>query len=164
MKFRTALAVAMVVGFPALSLAFTLDAVGYGGSELALAPYSVFVPGYGELVFEALDGTSLVVNSAYRNDSNFVGPSLSFDPAEAVKITFNGLELRNVNVDFVGLSVPEKFDMQKDHFTTQSNLVTPQGDGDGAGLYSLSWSLVPEPSSAALGLLGTAALVLRRRR
>lgn len=148
------------------SSAFTLDAVGYGGSELSLSPRSVFVPGYGELIFEAAVGTSLVVNSAYENDNGFGGPSLSFDQNEAVKITFNGLEPLNVDFDFVGVSAGESFVVQKDLFTPQAFLVTFQGGGDGAGLYSVSWDTqcIPEPTSALLGLVGTAVFAFRRRR
>lgn len=166
MKMKTALVAALVAGMPVLSNAFTLDAAGYGGSELSLNPVSVFVPGYGELIFEAAPGSSLVVNSAYENDNGFGGPSLSFDQNEAVKITFNGLEPLDVDFDFVGVSAGEGFVVQKDLFTPQAYLLTFQGSGDGAGLYAISWNTqcVPEPTSAALGLIGAAVFAFRRRR
>ena len=151
---------------PTLSSAFTLDAVGFGSSELSLSPQSVFVPGYGELIFEAAVGTPLVVNSAYENDNGFGDPSLSFDQNEAVKITFNDLEPMTVDFDFVGVSAGENFVVQKDLFTPQTFLVTFQGGGDGGGLYSVSWDTQcsPEPTSALLGLVGTAVFAFRRRR
>ena len=105
-----------------------------------------------------------MVNSAYQNDNGFGGPSLSFDQNEAIKITFNGLQPLNVDFDFVGLSGGESFVVQKDLFTPQAFLVTLQGSGDGAGLYSVSWNTVPEPTSALLGLIGTVAFAFRRRR
>ncbi len=144
--------------------AFTLDAVGYEGGVLEQVPVSIYVPGYGELVFQAAVGSSLVVNSAYLNDNGFGAPSLSFDQNEAVKITFNGPEPLNVDFDFVGVSSGENFVVQKDLFTPQAFLVTLQGGGDGAGLYAVSWKAVPEPTSAMLGLFGGLMLVLRRRR
>ena len=165
MKIKTPLVAALLLGMHAISSAFTLDAVGYGGSELALNPVSVFVPGYGELVFEAATGSSLPVNSAYQNDNGFGGPSLSFDQNEAIKITFKGAQPLNVDFDFVGVSVGESFVVQKDLFTPQAFLVTLQGSGDGAGLYAISWTqTVPEPTSALLGLMGGAFFAFRRRR
>ena len=166
MKMKTSLVAALLIGLPAISGAFTLDAVGYGGSELSLAPYSVFVPGYGELVFEAAAGSSLIVNSAYQNDNGFGGPSLSFDQNESVKITFKGSEPLNVDFDFVGVSAGESFVVEKDLLTPQAYLVSLKGAGDGAGLYAISWKTeaVPEPTSAMLGLLGGAFFAFRRRR
>jgi hypothetical protein len=166
MKMTNPLLVALAASIPAISSGFTLDAVGYGGSELSLNPVSVFVPGYGELIFEAAVGSALVVNSAYQNDNGFGGPSLNFDQNEAIKITFNGLEPLNVDFDFVGVSAGASFVVQKDLFTPQAFLVTLQGGGDGAGLYAISWNAqaIPEPTSALLGLIGTAVFVFRRRR
>jgi hypothetical protein len=104
------------------------------------------------------------VNSAYQNDNGFGGPSLSFDENESIKVTFNGAEPLNVDFDFVGQSAGESFVIEKDLFTPQAFLVSLKGGGDGAGLYAVSWNAVPEPASAALGLLGGMMLLLRRRR
>lgn len=164
MKTKTAIACALLGLVPVVGHAFTLDAVGYEGGVLSQNPFSIFVPGYGELVFEAGPNSSLVVNSAYENDNGFGGPSLSFDENESVKVTFNGPEPLNVDFDFVGQSVGESFVIEKDLFTPQAFLVTLRGQGDGAGLYAMSWNAVPEPTSAGLGLLGSLMLVLRRRR
>lgn len=166
MKMNLPLVAVLVAGLPMASSAFTLDTVGYEGAELSLSPLSIFVPGYGFVIFEAAPGSTLVVNSAYENDNGFGGPSLSFDQNETVKITFGGLEPLNTDFDFVGLSVGESFVVQKDLFTPQAFLVTLQGGGDGAGLYAVSWNAecVPEPTSAMLGLIGTAVFAFRRRR
>ena len=166
MKIRIPLLAVLFAGMPVISSAFTLDIVGYGGAELSLDPVSVFVPGYGELIFEAVAGTTLPVNSLYENDNGFGGPSLSFDQNETVKISFNGLEPLNVDFDFVGVSNGESFVVQKDLFTPQAFLVSLQGEGDGAGLYAISWNTeaIPEPTSALLGLVGTAVFAFRRRR
>jgi hypothetical protein len=164
MKMKIPLLIAVLVaGLPLASSAFTLDAVGYDGGELSLNPVSVFVPGYGAVIFEAAVGTTLVVNSAFANDNGFGGPSLNFDQNEAVKITFNGAQPLNVDFDFVGVSAGESFVVQKDLFTPQAFLITLQGGGNGAGLYAVSWNAIPEPSSALLGLIGTAVFAFRRR-
>lgn len=157
--------VAALIGFaPVIGHAFTLDAVGYEGGVFTNSPVSIFVPGYGELVFQASIGSSLVVDSAYRNDNGFGGPSFNFDENEAVKITFNGPEPLNVDFDFVGQSAGESFIIEKDLFTPQAFVVTLKGQGDGAGLYAMSWNAVPEPGAAALGLVGSLLLMVRRRR
>ncbi len=128
MNMKLPLLAALVAGLPMASSAFTLDAVGYEGAELSLSPLSIFVPGYGLVIFEAALGTSLVVNAAYENDSGFRGPSLSFDQNDAVKITFGGLEPLNADFNFVGLSLGEVFKVQEDLITPQTFLVTLQGD------------------------------------
>jgi hypothetical protein len=165
MKMKTPLVAAMLLMVASSVHAFTLDAVGYEGGVLEQNPFSITVPGYGEIVFEAAPGSSLVVNSAYRNDNGFGGPSLSFDENEAVKITFTGADPLNLDFDFVGQSVGESFLVEKDLFTPQAFLVSLKGSGDGAGLYAMSWDTqaIPEPASAAIGLLGS-LLLLRRRR
>jgi hypothetical protein len=164
MKITTPLIAVLSAMAMSIGSAFTLDAVGYTGGALSQNPYSVFIPGYGELVFEAGPGFSIVVNSAYQNDNGFGGPSLSFDPNESVKITFVGADPLNVDFDFVGQSAGESFVIEKDPFTPQAFQVKLQDHGDGAGLHAISWISIPEPASAALGLLGSMALVLRRRR
>lgn len=136
---KIALIAAFVAGMPVLSRAFTLDAVGYGGSELSHDPVTVFVPGYGELVFETAADTALVVNSGYGNDSGFEGSPLGFDPDDTVKITFSGVETRNLGFDLAGL---------------------PPGENLATG-----WSpMIPEPATAMIGLLGSAVFAFRRRR
>ena len=166
MKMKFPLVAGLMIGMQAISAAFTLDAVGYGGSELTTTPVSVSVAGYGELIFEAIEGSSLPVNSAYLNDNGFGGPSISFDQGESIKITFVGSQPLNVNFDFVGVSAGESFLFQKDLINSQAYNITLQGEGDGAGLYAISWNTeaVPEPTSALLGLMGGAFFAFRRRR
>jgi hypothetical protein len=166
MKMKTPLVAAMLLTVVSSVQAFTLDAVGYEGGVLEQNPFSIFVPGYGEIVLEAALGSSLVVNSAYETERGFGAPTLSFDPAESVKITFNGAEPQNVRFVFVGLSVGESFVIERDLFTPQALNVTLQGrgEGNGAGIYAMGWTVVPEPASATLALLGSMLLVLRRRR
>jgi hypothetical protein len=165
MKVSLPLLAALVVGFPAMSGAFTLDfATSVGAVVQSGSPLTINIPGYGDVVFDVGVGTPLVVNSAFENDNGFGGPSLSFDTGEAVKITFNGLEPLNLDFDYVGNSIGETFVGQPDLFTPQSFVVNLQGAGNGAGIYQISWNAVPEPSSALLGLIGAAVFAFRRRR
>jgi hypothetical protein len=166
MKTKIALAVALFCGPVAVSNAFTLDFVGYEGTTLPANPLVIFVPGYGDVRFDAGNGSTLVVDSAYQNANGSAAPSLSFNERDALKVTFLGAQPLKVDFDFVGVSAGENFTVQPDLFVAQSYLVNLQGSGDGAGLYAISWQqqAVPEPSSALLGLIGSAALLLRRRR
>jgi hypothetical protein len=166
MKMKIASAMALFCGLTAVSNAFTLDFVGYEGTTLPANPLVIFVPGYGDVRFDAANGSTLVVDAAYQNDDGSAAPSLSFGERDALKVTFLGAEPLKVDFDFVGVSAGENFTVQPALFETQSFLINLQGSGDGAGLYAISWQqqAVPEPSSALLGVLGTAALVLRRRR
>lgn len=167
MKTKIALAMALFCGPTAVSNAFTLDFVGYEGTTLPPNPLVIFVPGYGDVRFDAANGSTLVVDSAYQNDNGSAAPSLSFTERDALKVTFLGAQPLKVDFDFVGVSAGETFTVQPSLFEAQSYLINLQGSGDGAGLYAISWQqqqTVPEPSSALLGLIGSAALVLRRRR
>jgi hypothetical protein len=130
MNMKLPLLAALVAGSPMASSAFTLDAVGYEGAGLSLSPSSIFVPGYGIVIFEAAPGSALVVNSAYENDNGFRGPSLSFDQNDAVKITFGGLEPLNADFDFGGLSLGEVFDVKEDSHSPRTFLATLQGEGN----------------------------------
>ena len=164
MKTTIAYAIACLCGSMAASSAFTLDFVGYDGATLPNNPLVIFVPGYGDVRFDAANGSSLVVNSAYQNDNGSAAPSLSFDQGDALQVTFLGAQPLNVDFDFVGVTAGESFTVQPDLFASQSYILNLQGSGDGAGLFAISWTQVPEPASAMLGALGSALLVLRRRR
>lgn len=161
---------AAIIGLSAMCGAFTLDAVGYEGGELSPNPYSVLVPGYGELIFETAVGTPVVISSGYGNTSETELPVVRFDEEDAIRITFNGLAITNVNFYFAGLSFNEGFEVRNltksDLFTPQAFLITLKGSGDGADLHAITWNTqsVPEPSSALLGMMGAAGMMLRRKR
>lgn len=139
MKTKTPL-VAVLFG-TALSIAnaFTLDSVGYDGGALSPNPFSVFVPGYGEILFEPVPGTLLVVNSAYQNATGFDVPALGFDEKDSVKITFG---------------TPEPLELELD-----DQLV-----GDEAQAIVWNTGSVPEAAPAVTGLIGFMMWALRRRR
>ncbi|MFT3990504.1 MAG: PEP-CTERM sorting domain-containing protein [Luteolibacter sp.] len=164
MKTKAPLIAALSVALSAAASAFTLDAIGYEGQTLPVDPVVINVPGYGDLIFQADPGSSLVVGSDYQNDNGFGGPSLNFNQGESVRITFAGSEAINVDFDFVGVSANEGFSIEQDPANSQSYVLTLNGSGDGAGLYAISWNTVPEPTSALMGVLGGAMLAFRRRR
>ncbi len=167
MKYKIPFLAAFAAFVPALAGAFTLDFASYNGTLVNVgAPLVVNVPGYGNVIFEALPVASLPVSNLYVNDNGFGGPSLNFDPRESVKVTFEGLQPLNVDFDFVGVSVGEQFAVAPDAVNSKAFILTytDTAVSNGAGLYAVSWNQVPEPASAMLGVIGTAVFALRRRR
>jgi uncharacterized protein (TIGR03382 family) len=165
MKTKLPLWMALLLGAASAGCqGFTLDIAGYEGAEITQNPQSIFVPGYGELIFETGVGSALVVNSAYLNDNGFSAQALGFDQDETLKIALASPEPVNLDFDFVGLSSGEGHTVRQVPFPHLALPVTFQGGADGAGLHANSWNAVPEPAAAALGLIGALLLVLRRRR
>ena len=132
-------------------------------------------------------------NNFLDNDGNNVNSlELSLESAESdesgptgdvVAVTFNGAEVTNAQAVFAGNS-GNPFDLGI--FEVGQGEQEEQGPGsspfsglptgsyyagvygspesDGVGLQSISWDVVPEPSSAALGALGMSMILLRRRK
>lgn len=158
-------ALVIAIGLSGLANSFTLDAVGYAGSELALNPASILVSGYGELVFEAKSGSALVVNCAYQNTPGIGVQNLRFDPSDAVKITSTGVESLKMNMPS---TAEERYDCHP-----QIDLIAPTAfvsalQDDGEHVNSDSGEKVgvqiPEPTTAILGLIGCVVLGICRRR
>jgi PEP-CTERM motif len=153
------------------SQAFTLDAVGYEGGELSPAPWSVSVPGYGELIFETAAGSPLVISSGYENPQDGLMPLIRFDGNDAIRVTFNGARVFNVEFYFASLSGNDGVEVadltQSDLSIPQTFRITLRGTSDSvADLYAITWNSqsVPEPSTTLLGMVGVAGLVFRRCR
>lgn len=141
--------------------AFTLDFVGVNGATLPPSPLVINVFGYGEVSFAPGFGSALEVGNQYQNDAGTVRTSLEMDANESIVVTFLGADPLNVDFDIIGLGVGESVGLVQ--LSSTSFIVSAQG-GDGAGLQSVSWGAVPEPSSAFLGSAGALLLALRRRR
>lgn len=121
--------------------AFSLDAVGYEGGDLAPCPLTMMVPGYGEVVLESDQGLMLVLNPAYASGGCCAAAPLRFDQADAVKVSFHA--------GSGGLPVVGAGDEAS---------ATPASSTAGG------WRAIPEPASAGLGLIGLMLLFLARRR
>ncbi|MFD2257763.1 PEP-CTERM sorting domain-containing protein [Luteolibacter algae] len=164
MKTKLPLIAALYCGLCTVSSAFTLDFNGYVGKSLPTDTISILIEGYGNVTFTAGNKSTLIVDEKFKNDNGFGAPSLSFDEGDTVNVTFEGAQPLNVDFDYVGVSDGESFTTEESQFASQTFTISLEGNGDGAGLYQISWNQVPEPSSALLGLLGSALLVIRRRR
>ena len=171
MKIKSLLIISAFVASSSISTqAFTVDAVGYEGGELATAPWSVSVPGYGELIFESAEGSPLVISSSYENPQDGSLPIVRFNPNDAVKITFNRAGISEVEFHFAGLSKNEGFEIADltnvGRHIPQAFKINLQSEVDGADLYAVTWNTqsIPEPSSVVLGMTGVTGLLFRRRR
>lgn len=166
MKKITLLVASVCVGVNTVAGAFNLDVVGYDGTEVNPSPLAIFLPGYGEVVFEAADASVLVVNSAYQNNNPLAGSSLIFDATEMVKMKVKGDGPLNVDCKFGEVPTEEVFAVEKDLLTPQLLMPTFKTTGEGAGPLTVSWEIqrIPEPSLALLGMIAGGFLVFRRRR
>jgi len=171
MKAKTLFIAAISLAASAVSQAFTIDfnalVVPSGTTVSAGTPLTINVAGYGDVRFE-VGGTDVVqVGTTYSNDSGTVINSLEMDSGETVLVTFLGPEALNVNFDIAGVTPGEEVaQISQNPVRTaefQVNLIGNAGS-DGAGITAVSWTSVPEPSSALMGMLGLSVLVLRRRR
>lgn len=145
--------------------AFTIDVVDYEGTILDAAnPLTITVPGFGSVTFQAINGASLPVDRSFENDTGSGAPSLTFDSGETIRITFDGATVQELNFEFAGISIGESFAITDPAlFNPQATIVRLDGQNGRAGITSMSWTAVPEPSAAVLGLVGTLLLFRRRR-
>lgn len=162
MHMKIPLWAALVAGFPFVASGFTLDAVGYEGSELARNPPSIFLPGYGEVVFDAGTQDPIGVTPAYQNESGDGGSKPSFQPNQAVRI----LQVDSAAPEEVQDYTRQDFGMHTDPFNPRLAVTRDSRHLNEAGiqLTALKTQSIPETASGVLGLLGTVILIFLRRR
>lgn len=172
MKIKTLLIAAFSVAATAVTQAFTIDfnalVVPLGTTVTSATPLTINVAGYGDVKFEVNGSDVVQVGNTYANDAGTsVQNSLEMDGGDTVIVTFLGPDAINVDFDVIGVTPGEEaVQVTQSALRTyefQLNTIANPGS-DGAGLAAVSWTAVPEPSSALLGLIGACAIVLRRRR
>lgn len=172
MKTKTLLIAAISLATTALSQAFTIDfnalVVPVGTTIDSDNSLTIDVEGYGDVRFEVAGTDVVQVGTTYSNDpGTSIVNSLEMDGGDTVLVTFLGPEALNVDFDLAGLTPGEEVvQINQNAFHTYEftvNTVANPG-ADGAGIAAVSWTAVPEPSSAMLGALGACAILLRRRR
>ena len=171
MKTSTLLIAAMSLAASAVSQAFTIDfnalVVPSGTTITSATPLTINVAGYGDVRFEVGGSDVVEVGNTHANDSGTVVNSLEMDPGERILVTFLGPTALNVNFDVAGINPGQDVVQVTQHVirTSEYQVSTVGNPGsDGTGLAAVSWTTVPEPSSALLGTLGAGMLILRRRR
>ena len=157
MKFKLPLLAAIYSGLTAVGSAFTMDfsSVPIGAN----LPQTVTVAGYGSVTFTSLGGP-LSVQSFIPGNFNAIG----FSGGDAIIMTFTGSLPMNVSNQYIGVGTGEAFTMTVTANPNQYLVYLNTSPGANAGLQSVSFSAIPEPSSAVLGLAALSLSVLRRRR
>lgn len=182
MKLKTTLIAALSLAAMATSQAFMIN-FGTGnvvpnGTDVGRTitiddsnPLEVNVVGYGQVTFTYIGQSGGAVESGTQYAGQFGEPpasTLEFGYLDVVKVTFEG------STDFSGGPVFAVTGVASDDLQRQDvsgdtdgsvwNLTYAGAENTGAGLLSVTWDVVPEPSSAALGALGMSIILLRRRR
>ena len=167
----------------ATSQAFTIDfnAISYesliGESLNQNDTLEIHVQDYGTVKFINTSATTTTNNiveigDAYSNDESSVN-SLQLEIGEQITVIFCGDQVTDFGYIFQGsnlnpwdmgmFSIEEEGVAYNAIAIDASYLYGDQG-ADGVGLQSITWDVVPEPSSAALGAIGMSMILLRRRK
>ncbi|MGJ8696994.1 MAG: hypothetical protein ACSHYF_11805 [Verrucomicrobiaceae bacterium] len=147
-----------------------------------ITPIIVNVPGYGDIEFQvefsndlgpkvSVENYHATVTQEFTNQSPDPINALAFSHQTKVSMSFKGSTPVDIDFDFVGVGLGEEFDLVKvdDHngtieFSSIAGLIDPtKGEGNQAGLRSVSFNAVPEPTSALFGSLALLGLLSRRR-
>ena len=156
-KLKLPLIAALYCGLSAIGSAFTLDFSGItAGTAL---PQTINVAGYGSVTFISL-GSPLTIAAFNPGSVNAV----SFNAGDSIGIAFSGPVPFDVTNQYVGAGVGESFTFSATGSPNLFFLTLNNTPGASAGLQSIIFSQVPEPSSMVLGLITSSLLVLRRRR
>lgn len=160
MKTKLPLIAAIYCGLGSVGSAFTLDFTAPSiviGSGL---PLTIDVPFYGSVTFTTVNGAPTI--EVFEPGS---APAISLNGDESIRFTFNGNTPVSVSNQYIGAEVGEIFTFNSTVDPNEFILTLNSSSQDAnAGLQSVTFEQVPEPSSAVLGLLGTALLVFHRRR
>jgi hypothetical protein len=164
MKLTTLFVASAFAALATQASAFTFDFNSVPAGTAV--PLTINVPGYGDVAFNPVLGSVLEIGENYETNGDPTR-GLEFDPSDIVEVDFLGVDVFNVEFDFVDISNGEAqiVSGQPNTFET-SLLVIPalNSDANGTSLVEVRFDAVPEPASAMLGLLGTCLLFLRRRR
>ncbi|QTN32115.1 PEP-CTERM sorting domain-containing protein [Akkermansiaceae bacterium] len=163
MKMKLPLIAAICCGLSSVASAFSLD---FSGRSIGDAlPITINVPGYGDVDFSPVSG---VLEIASYTPPSTGSNAISFDNNEMIEITFKGLTPTDVTFQYIGVNAGESFafdTVSGDPKKFWLQFASTPGKGDGkAGLQSVEFNAVPEPSTSLLGAIGCSLLVLRRRR
>ena len=179
MKLKTTLIAAFSMAAMATSQAFSIDfndtfqtysnAISKVGQTITGTPLIITVAGYGDVMFTSSTTGGNFIGDQYKDGALRIN-SIEFDTnGEKVTVTFPTDVVIFTKSDLGGGN-NEKIEVDgtlpgKVHTLTanlQNSAAKPAGDG--LGVRAISFDIVPEPSSSALGALGMSMILLRRRR
>lgn len=135
------------------------------------------VDGYGTVTFQNNSSSStadndLVIGDTYSNGEGSIN-SLEMESGESVTVIFKGDAVTDVQAGFAGASASpfdtgaltvEEEGVTYTAMTIDVTTLSQEWAGaDGVGLEFITWNVIPEPSSAALGAIGLSMILFRRR-
>jgi len=183
MKLKTTLIAVLSLACTAISNAFMIDfdsgTVVPSGTNIVGqpeitdgSPLVVNVNGYGTVTFSIESGADPVsVGNAFAAQGGLPPQqSLEMYYGDVVKVTFDGnapLVAADPRFAYVGSNAGIPADAIESTALGENVwelIYTGGSTSNGAGVVSVTWDVVPEPSSAALGALGMSMILLRRRR
>ncbi len=159
MKTKLPLIAALYCGLSSVGSAFTLDFSGFAVNTPL--PLTVLVPGYGSVTYTSITGPA----QSIQNFTPGPAKAISFVSGNTISITFNGNAPVDVTQQYIGVNTGEAFLFNGGGAITPNDFTLQLvGTGAAAGLQSMTFEQVPEPSASLLGAVGGILLVLRRRR
>jgi MYXO-CTERM domain-containing protein len=170
MKLKATLAAALLTLAPSLH-AFTLDIASLLGNTLPVSNPGLVVniAGYGDVhLYSGKDGAGNV--TPIDISSNLFGvPAIEFQRGDVFYVDFLGsAPATSLSYETVDLNSPiEVLAQNSNAAQTRYRIVLNSSDPAataGISVLNFTASPVPEPTAAALGLVGAAGLILRRRR
>jgi hypothetical protein len=150
MKVKAPLIAAMLLGVTAISNAFSLDFTGFEGQSIG--NITIPVAGYGDVV---------VIKAGYPASTVDSGGEVSFNAGDKFIFVFTAATPTAGSVIFETLTAGS---VTVTGEGTNSREITFASSGTINGLTFDAAAVVPEPTSAFLGILGSTLLVVRRRR
>ncbi len=161
---KTTTLMALLASLPPGCHAFTLDFAGHSAGEFVQSPRAIFVPGYGEIIFEHGLGSTLVVSSGYPDAGGHFAPTADFDPPEPVNIILDDPKPLHREGDFMADGGGKELPASGDLPPPRSFPPSLPAAGDGVGVRATAWNAIPKATAAALGLIGILLLAKRRKR
>ncbi len=157
----------MFVGFCfSTAHGFTLDFATIPAGTTFPPDLTVAIPGYGDVKLYAGNNGDAIPTPLQIGTNH--GPStVEFDAGDVFYIDFLTGGVSEFSLSSLGEDDTELFIFDSDPTQTRFQIVLSGTGEGGAGVTSIDFTTttaIPEPGSSALGLLGAAGFILRRRR
>ena len=164
--------IAVILGSASSAGAFTVDFSAFAIGDVLDPEIVVNVLGYGDVRFseaplnttgeEEFTPSELEITDQHANGEGIIRNSIGFIDGEQMLVTFEGIDVFNVNFDYAGIGVGEQFNFNS--IVDESGPFLVSFSGNGGGIVAVSFDVIPEPSSSLLISLAALGLIARRQR